>query len=192
MSNCLKKKAHKIKASPPQKNVAPMLMIDTKNMSVQQISAATGAKVKSIIEWTDNKAKEIEIYYKAEFEKWAKEREQQLHEEYQKECREKLYKAENYTAVANILISLLAIKMSWGFTKANTKFISNLNAATEYVNRNGVKKVYGELTEQMGIDIAFDDMDINKEFGFNCTQAEIDELNGKETGNHGTETGNQD
>lgn len=77
-----------------------------------------------------------------------------------------MWKAEDYIAVANILISLLAIKMTWGFTKANQKFLENLNPAKDYLERNGVEKVYQELHKQMGIELLFDNMDINKEFGF--------------------------
>ena len=56
--------------------------------------------------------------------------------------------------------------MTWGYTKANQRFLENLNPAKEYLERNGVEKVYKELNEQMGIELEFDSMDINKEFGF--------------------------
>lgn len=36
----------------------------------------------------------------------------------------------------------------------------------EYVSRNGIEKTYQELQKQMGIELEFDSMDINKEFGF--------------------------
>lgn len=52
-----------------------------------------------------------------------------------------------------------------GITKANQKFIGNINAATAYLNRNGVEKVYKELRNQMGVTFEFDSIDINKEFG---------------------------
>ena len=68
--------------------------------------------------------------------------------------------------MANILITLVAIKMTWGYTKANQRLLENYNAATEYVSRNGIEKTYQELQKQMGIELEFDSMDINKEFGF--------------------------
>lgn len=117
------------------------------NYSMQQISNTTGAKIES-----------LKTYLSA--------REEEIHQGYIEEFQEKLLKAEDYIAVANILISLLAIKMTWGFTKANQKFLDNINPATEYLNRNGVEKVYKELQEQMGINIGFESMDLNKEFGF--------------------------
>ena len=136
MSNKLKKKAVPYKAP-----------IDVTNFSVQQISKLTGAKVESIKFWCSAREKEYEDFYT-------------------KQAQEKLWKAEDYIAVANILISLLAIKMTWGYTKANQRFLENLNPAKEYLERNGVEKVYKELNEQMGIELEFDSMDINKEFGF--------------------------
>ena len=136
MSNKLKKKAVPYKAP-----------IDVTNFSAQQISKLTGAKVESIKFWCANREKEYEKFYS-------------------EQAREKLFKAEDYIAVANVLISLLAIKMTWGFTKANQKFLENLNPAKDYLERNGVEKVYQELHKQMGIELIFDNMDINKEFGF--------------------------
>ena len=136
MSNKLKRKAKPYKAP-----------IDVTNFSVQQISKLTGAKVESIKFWCSAREKEYEDFYT-------------------KQAQEKLWKAEDYIAVANILISLLAIKMTWGYTKANQRFLENLNPAKEYLERNGVEKVYKELNEQMGIELEFDSMDINKEFGF--------------------------
>lgn len=136
MSNKLKKKAVPYKSP-----------IDVTNFSAQQISKLTGAKVESIKFWCSAREKEYEDFYT-------------------KQAQEKLWKAEDYIAVANILISLLAIKMTWGYTKANQRFLENLNPAKEYLERNGVEKVYQELHKQMGIELIFDNMDINKEFGF--------------------------
>lgn len=121
--------------------------VNASNYSMEQLSSVTGVRIQSLMAWKD--AREAEML-----------------EGFTKEFQEKLFKAEDYIAVANILISLLAIKMTWGFTKANQRFIDNINPATEYLNRNGVQKVYRELSEQMGINLEFDSMDINREFGF--------------------------
>ena len=140
MSNKLKRKAKPYKAP-----------LNVSNFAVQQISNITGAKVESLKFWCAAREKEYEEFYT-------------------KESQKKLWKAEDYIAVANILISLLAIKMTWGYTKANQRFLENLNPAKEYLERNGVGKVYKELNEQMGIELEFDSMDINKEFGFGCAE----------------------
>ena len=136
MSNKLKRKAKPYKAP-----------LNVSNFAVQQISNITGAKVESLKFWCAAREKEYEEFYT-------------------KESQKKLWKAEDYIAVANVLISLIAIKMSWGFTKSCAKFIKNLNPAKEYIERNGVENTYLELKKLMEIDIAFDSMDINKEFGF--------------------------
>lgn len=117
------------------------------NFSLEQISKTTGARVET-----------LKLYLK--------QREDEMRKELIKESQEKLWKAEDYIAVANILISLYAIKMTWGFTKANQRFLDNMNSAKEYVERVGVEQAYKECHDLMDINIEFDSFDINKEFGF--------------------------
>ena len=117
------------------------------NFSLEQISKATGARVES-----------LKLYLK--------QREDEMRKELIKESQEKLWKAEDYIAVANILISLYAIKMTWGFTKSNQRFLDNINPAKEYVERVGIEQAYQECHDLMDINIEFDSFDINKEFGF--------------------------
>lgn len=118
-----------------------------KNFSLEQISKATGARVES-----------LKLYLM--------QREDEMREELIKESQEKLWKAEDYIAVANVLISLFAIKKTWGFTKSNQRFLENLNSAKEYVERVGIEQAYKECHDLMDINIEFDSFDINKEFGF--------------------------
>lgn len=117
------------------------------NFSLEQISKATGARVES-----------LKLYLM--------QREEELREALIKKSQEKLWKAENYIAVANVLISLFAIKKTWGFTKSNQRFLENLNSAKEYIEEVGIEKAYQEAKETMEIELEFDSMDINKEFGF--------------------------
>lgn len=117
------------------------------NFSLEQISKVTGARVET-----------LKLYLK--------QREDEMRKELIKESQEKLWKAEDYIAVANILISLYAIKMTWGFTKSNQRFLENLNSAKEHIEELGIEKAYQEAKETMGIKIEFDSIDINKEFGF--------------------------
>lgn len=117
------------------------------NYSLEQIPKTTGARVET-----------LKLYLK--------QREDEMRKELIKESQEKLWKAEDYIAVANILISLYAIKMTWGFTKANQRFLDNMNSAKEYVERVGVEQAYKECHDLMDINIEFDSFDINKEFGF--------------------------
>ena len=117
------------------------------NFSLEQISKTTGARIES-----------LNLYLK--------QREDEMRKELIKESQEKLWKAEDYIAVANILISLYAIKMTWGFTKSNQRFLDNINPAKEYVERVGIEQAYKECRDLMDINIEFDSFDINKEFGF--------------------------
>lgn len=126
-----------------------------KNFKLEQISKATGARVES-----------LKLYLMQREDEMRKELYKEISEELISESQEKLWKAEDYIAVANVLISLFAIKKTWKFTKANQRFLENLNSAMEYVEKIGVEKAYQEAKETMGIELEFDSMDINKEFGF--------------------------
>lgn len=117
------------------------------NFKLEQISKATGARVES-----------LKLYLK--------QREDEMREELIKESQEKLWKAEDYIAVANVLISLFAIKKTWGFTKSNQRFLENLNSAKEHIEEVGIEKAYQEAKETMGIKLEFDSININIEFGF--------------------------
>lgn len=117
------------------------------NFSLEQISKVTGARVES-----------LKLYLM--------QREDEIREELIKESQEKLWKAEDYIAVANVLISLFAIKKTWGFTKSNQRFLENLNSAKEHIEEVGIEKAYQEAKKTMGIKLEFDSININKEFGF--------------------------
>lgn len=121
------------------------------NFSLEQISKVTGAKVES-----------LKLYLMQREEEMRKE----ISEELISESQEKLWKAEDYIAVANVLISLFAIKKTWGFTKSNQGFLENLNSAKEHIEEVGIEKAYQEAKETMGIKLEFDSININKEFGF--------------------------
>lgn len=121
------------------------------NFKLEQISKATGARVES-----------LKLYLMQREDEMRKE----ISEELIKESQEKLWKAEDYIAVANVLISLFAIKKTWGFTKSNQRFLDNINPAKEYVERVGIEQAYQECHDLMDINIEFDSFDINKEFGF--------------------------
>ena len=114
------------------------------NFKLEQISKATGARVET-----------LKLYLMQREDEMRKE----ISEELIKELQEKLWKAEDYIAVANVLISLFAIKKTWRFTKSNQRFL-------EHIEEVGIEKAYQEAKETMGIKIEFDSININKEFGF--------------------------
>lgn len=121
------------------------------NYAANQISKTTGVRIEQLMVWKE--AREAEIKKAAILE-----------------SQEKLWKAEDYIAVANILITVYAIKMSRK-SREHTKdlinrMLDNLNPAKEYVDRVGVQKAYEQAHEDFGIELEFDSMDLNKEFGF--------------------------
>ena len=72
--------------------------------------------------------------------------------------------------ITHIIISIYAIKFSWGFTKANKKFLDNWKSAMEYVNRIGVAKAYEYAKRDMDIEVEFEDLanyNIYEELGLN-------------------------
>lgn len=95
------------------------------NYSLEQISKTTGARVET-----------LKLYLKQREDEIRKE----ISEELISESQEKLWKAEDYIAVANVLISLFAIKKTWGFTKSNQRFLENLNSAKEHIEEVGIEK----------------------------------------------------
>lgn len=136
----------KIKKPKIQKNSIPA-PLNVTNFTMEQISRQTGVRIES-----------LKAYLNA--------REQEIKEQLIKESQKKLWKAEDYIAVANILISVIAIKKAWGFKKANQNFIDKITEAERYVEEIGVEAAYKEVQEEMGLQIEFDSFDINKEFGF--------------------------
>lgn len=87
-----------------------------------------------------------------------------------REAQEKLERAEDYITITNIIISIYAIKFSWGFTKAKKKFLDNWKSAMEYVNRIGVAKAYEYAKRDMDIEVEFEDLanyNIYEELGLN-------------------------
>ena len=97
-------------------DIKPLVTPDmVANFPATKIASLTGTKVETLNWWIKAREKELFEYCEKETIKTAQ---------------EKLWRAENHTMFINILISLLAIKMTWGFTKANIKWLQNLNAAS--------------------------------------------------------------
>lgn len=110
-----------------------------------------------------------------------------MEEKIKKDCilesQERLWKAEDYIAVANVLISVYAVKMSRK-SREHTKdliqrMLDNLNPAREYVDRVGVQEAYRQAHEDFGIELEFDSVDMNKEFGFSDYDFREDGFEGK-------------
>ena len=117
------------------------------NMSIQQLSKVTGVKVDSL-------------------KFWCAEREKDMERDFQNQFQEKFVRCEDYICIANILMSLWAIHKTWGFTKSVTRFLDNLNDAQKYVDEMGIQEFYEKVNKEWGVELLFDSVDLNKEFGF--------------------------
>lgn len=123
----------KIKKPKKSKKLNPGALNIT-GFTMEQASRQTGVRIESLKMYLDSK-------------------EQEIREQLIKESQEKLWKAEDYIAVANILISVIAIKKAWGFKKANQNFIDKITEAERYVEEIGVEAAYKEIKEEMGLQI---------------------------------------
>ena len=111
------------------------------NKTAQQMAEATGAKIESINAWADIQREEIAT-------------------ELCKEFNDKLYTAENYITLANLLITIKSLNKTWGFTKSIQRFMENWNIAKEEVTRQGIEKTMIQVNREYGLDLEFDSFDI--------------------------------
>lgn len=96
--------------------------------------------------------------------------ESEMKKDFETECREKIAEAEEYASVANLLITIYAIKMSRK-SREHTKdlihrMLDNYNTATDYIKRVGAKEAYRQLHTDLEVTLEFDSEKMNKEFGF--------------------------
>lgn len=132
--------------------------VNPAGFTMEQISKNTGVRIESLKAYLNAREQEMREELAMETE--------EIRKELIKESQEKLLKAEDYIAVANIMISLIAIKKTWGFKKSNQRFIDNVNIAKDYLEKVGIEAAYKEIKDEMELTFEFDSIDINKEFGF--------------------------
>lgn len=165
MSNALRSKRKPVKqkptlplavSSPGNVTFPSAVLASGASMSLAQVSDATGVKVKILTDYLKEKEKEITDALIVE-------------------SQEKLWKAEDYIAVANIIMAILAVKKTYktekrgvlGWKRVAYGMTEHLNWAQEEINRLGIEKIYKQISEETDVQIEFDSMDLNKEFHFN-------------------------
>lgn len=116
-------------------------------MTIYDVSKETGTKVETL-------------------KRYLEAREQEILNGVCKEAQDKILKAEDYITVSNILCSMWTIHETWGYTKSIQRFADNYNKAVKKLNEMGVQEMYEELRKITGVEMEFDSMDLNKEFGF--------------------------
>lgn len=76
-----------------------------------------------------------------------------------------LYKAENYIAVANILIMLYAIKFTIGDLKSvqhsYQRILRAYNKASDYVDEVGIRGAYEEMQRDYNVSFEFNDFNLD-------------------------------
>jgi hypothetical protein len=90
---------------------------------------------------------------------WTDIREAEIRQRVTEDFKQAAYDMESMASVTNLLISMYAIKMTWGFTKAQDRFLKNLEPAKAYIKRVGIKKAFEEIMEVVDTDIWFEDFD---------------------------------
>ena len=141
-----KQNAAMAKASIPAFQLPPAPMRAT-NLSDQEVANLTGTTI-------------------AILENWRKEQTEKIRKLAILEAQEKLDKAEQYITLCNIITSLKALDgFRYGKAAANY-LLDHYYNNVETSEKQNVKKTYEELHEKWGIEIEFDEYDLNKELGF--------------------------
>lgn len=162
MSSPLKRKK-RISAAP----------LNLTNYQIDKIAALTGVKIDSLRAWQTEREKEMTQRALRKAQEYLGDMEKKIREDACEEFSEKLHRAEDHAAFVNIMISMYAIKMTWGFTKAQVRFLENLNPAEAYIRRVGVRAAFNQLMQDCGSVLEFDDFEIEAEI------AEITAMNEK-------------
>lgn len=90
---------------------------------------------------------------------WTDIREAEIRQRVTEDFKQIAYDVETMASVTNLLISMYAIKMTWGFTKSQDRFLKNLEPAKAYIKRVGLKKAFDEMMDLVDTDIWFEDFD---------------------------------
>lgn len=90
---------------------------------------------------------------------WTDIREAEIRQRVTEDFKQAAYDMESMASVTNLLISMYAIKITWGFTKAQDRFLKNLEPAKAYIKRVGLKKAFDEMMDLVDTDIWFEDFD---------------------------------
>ena len=72
---------------------------------------------------------------------------------------DRLYEAENWICLVNVLISLTSIHKAWGYKAGLKKFIERWDAAKEELNSDGARAILDRINAY-GVDLEFDTFEI--------------------------------
>lgn len=125
----------------------PPAPLKTTNLSTQEVANITGTKI-------------------AVLEQWRKEQQEEIRKAAIMEAQDRLDKAEEYITLCNVITSLKALE---GFRYGKAAAIYMLEHYSECVEsseKGNIRESYQELQKKWGIEMEFDEPDLNKEMGF--------------------------
>lgn len=125
----------------------PPAPLKTTNLSDQKVANITGTKI-------------------AVLEQWRKEQTEEIRKACILEAQEKLDKAENFITLCNIITSLKALEGFRYGRAAAEHMLSHYSESVVASEKNNIKTTYKELQKKWGIDLEFEDPNLNKEMGF--------------------------
>lgn len=125
----------------------PPAPLKTTNLSTQEVANITGTKI-------------------AVLEQWRKEQTEEIRKACIIEAQEKLDQAENFITLCNIITSLKALEGFRYGRAAAEHMLSHYSESVVASEKNNIQTTYKELQKKWGIELEFEDPDLNKEMGF--------------------------
>lgn len=126
---------------------APLAPMRMTGLSDQELSNMTGVKIGAL-------------------EQWRKEQTEQIRKAAIAEAQEKLDQAENFITLCNVITSLKALE-GFRYGKAAAAYmLEHYSESVVTSERQNIRNTYQELHDKWGIEIEFDEPELNKELGF--------------------------
>lgn len=98
---------------------------------------------------------------------WKKEQEELIRKAAIMEAQEKLDQAENFITLCNVITSLKALD-GFRYAKAAASYmLEHYSESVVTSEKQNIRNTYQELHEKWGIELEFDEPELNKELGFN-------------------------
>lgn len=104
---------------------------------------------------------------RAEYNRCLKQNADNLEAEYNKNIDElvaewdkRFRKAEDYACLEQLMVCLVCLHITWGYTKGLQKFVANYQAACKYVESTGVKAVFESYCKDYGLNLEFDSFEV--------------------------------
>ena len=125
----------------------PPAPMRTTNLSAKEAANITGTKI-------------------AVLEQWRKEQTEEIRKACLLEAQEKLDQAENFITLCNVITSLKALEGFRYGKAAAGHLLEHYSESVVASEKQNIKETYQELHEKWGIELEFEEPELNKELGF--------------------------